>query len=207
MCSNWKFCFSQGSKQCFESRVRWNALAKKLACLKAGKRLLWSLACWTNIFHFHQWGLHLFLRRKNKNYHTHNASQSQDGGFLEVLFAVCPETWVALDTATVQPKCKLTLDSRFSQESRIESRYSTQFSIRDSRKNCRRGTFPIMQTWCRLRENDLFLLKKEQSRPCMTADLPTIRVEQMFWQQRELEERVRVENYASKSNDFRTCKI
>ena len=41
----------------------------------------------------------------------------------------------------------------------------------------------------------------------MTADLPTIRVEQMFWQQRTLEERVRIENYASKSNDFRTCKI
>ena len=41
----------------------------------------------------------------------------------------------------------------------------------------------------------------------MTANLPTIRVEQMFWQQRALEERVRIENYASKSNDFRTCKI
>ena len=41
----------------------------------------------------------------------------------------------------------------------------------------------------------------------MTADLPTIRVEQMFWQQCPLEERVRIENYASKSNDFRTYKI
>ena len=41
----------------------------------------------------------------------------------------------------------------------------------------------------------------------MTADLPTIRVEQMFGQQRVLEERVRIENYASKSNDFHTCKI
>ena len=38
----------------------------------------------------------------------------------------------------------------------------------------------------------------------MTADLPAIRVEQMFWQQRALDERVRIENYAS---DFRTCKI
>ena len=27
----------------------------------------------------------------------HNACQSQDGGLLEDLFAVCPETWVALD--------------------------------------------------------------------------------------------------------------
>ena len=52
-------------------------------------------------FHFHQWGLHLFLGRKNKNYRTRNASQSQDGGFLEDLFAVCPETWVALDTANL----------------------------------------------------------------------------------------------------------
>ena len=65
---------------------------------------------------------------------------------------------------TVPPKCNLTLDSRFSRESRIEdrgsrieSRYSTRFSIRDSRKNWRHGTFPIMQTQCRLRENDLFL--------------------------------------------------
>ena len=74
---------------------------KKLACLKAGKRLLWSLACWPNFSHFHQWGLHLFLRRKNKNYRTCNVCQSQDGGFLEDLFAVCPETWVALDTANL----------------------------------------------------------------------------------------------------------
>ena len=74
---------------------------KKLACLKAGKRLPWSLACWNNFFHFHQWGLHLFLRRKNKNYRTRKACQSQDGGFLEDLFAVCPETWVALDTANL----------------------------------------------------------------------------------------------------------
>ena len=29
---------------------------KKLACLKVGKRLLRSLACWTNFFHFHQMG-------------------------------------------------------------------------------------------------------------------------------------------------------
>ena len=41
----------------------------------------------------------------------------------------------------------------------------------------------------------------------MTADLPTIRIEQMFSQQRALEERVRIENYASKGNDFRTCEI
>ena len=52
-------------------------------------------------FHFHQCGLHLFLRRQNKNYRTRNASQSQDGGFLEDLFAVCPETWVALGTANL----------------------------------------------------------------------------------------------------------
>ena len=84
---------------CLESRARWNALAKKLACLKAGKRLLRSLAFWTNFFHFHQWGLHLFLRRKKQNHRACNAGQSQDGGFLEDLFAVCPEIWVALDTA------------------------------------------------------------------------------------------------------------
>ena len=52
-------------------------------------------------YYFHQWGLHLFLRRKNKNYRTRNASQSQGGGFLEDFFAVCPETWVALDTANL----------------------------------------------------------------------------------------------------------
>ena len=32
----------------FESRARWNALAKKFACPKPGKRLLPSLAFWTN---------------------------------------------------------------------------------------------------------------------------------------------------------------
>ena len=107
-CCNWKFCFSQGSKQWFikSQLLFWvnsamECTGKKLAYLKAGKRLLWSLACWTNFFHFHQWGLHLFLRRKNKNYRTRNASQSQDGGFLEDFFAVCPETWVALDTANL----------------------------------------------------------------------------------------------------------
>ena len=57
---------------CFESRARWNALAKKLACLKAGKRLLWSLACWTNFLHFHQWGLHclVFAKKKQKLSHA-----------------------------------------------------------------------------------------------------------------------------------------
>ena len=38
---------------------------------------------------------------EKKNYPTRNASQSQDGGFLEDLLAVCPETWVALDTANL----------------------------------------------------------------------------------------------------------
>ena len=61
----------------------------------------WKPVSLPNFFHFHQWGLHLFLRRKNRNHPTCNASQSQDGGFLEDLFAVCPETWVALDTANL----------------------------------------------------------------------------------------------------------
>ena len=61
---------------CFEWSARWNALAKKLACLKLGNRLLWSLGCWINFFHFHQWGLHLFLRRKNKSFSTRNGCQS-----------------------------------------------------------------------------------------------------------------------------------
>ena len=43
----------------------------------------------------------MFLRRKDKNSRTCSASQVQDGGFLEDLFAVCPETWVALDTANL----------------------------------------------------------------------------------------------------------
>ena len=41
----------------------------------------------------------------------------------------------------------------------------------------------------------------------MAGDLPTIRVEEMFWQQRAFEKRVHIENYASKSNDFHTCQI
>ena len=52
---------------CFESKARWNALAKKLACLKAGKRLLWSLACWTNFFFiFTNGGCTCFYEEKAK---------------------------------------------------------------------------------------------------------------------------------------------
>ena len=40
---------------------------------------------------------HLLLRRKNQNQSTCNASQSQDSGVLEDLFAPCRETWVPLD--------------------------------------------------------------------------------------------------------------
>ena len=46
-------------------------------------------------------GLQLFLQRKNKNHCTYYASQSQDNGVLEDLFAVCQEKWVALDTANL----------------------------------------------------------------------------------------------------------
>ena len=52
-------------------------------------------------------------------------------------------------TNTVPPKCKLTLDSPFSRESRIESRVSILDSILDTRfwqKLSTSGTFPIMQT-------------------------------------------------------------
>ena len=52
-------------------------------------------------FSFSQMGATLVLREKNKHYLTHNASQSQDGGVLEDLFAVYPETFVALDTANL----------------------------------------------------------------------------------------------------------
>ena len=43
----------------------------------------------------------VFTKKKKQNYRTRNANQSQDGGFLEDFFAVCPETWVALDTANL----------------------------------------------------------------------------------------------------------
>ena len=54
----------------------------------------------TFFFHFHQWGLHSFLQRKSKNRRTYNMGKSQDSGFLEDLFAVCPEA-IALDTANL----------------------------------------------------------------------------------------------------------
>ena len=46
-------------------------------------------------------GVALVFTKKNKNYHRRNASQLQDGGFLEDFFAVYPEAWVALDTANL----------------------------------------------------------------------------------------------------------
>ena len=49
-------------------------------------------------FIFTNGGCTCFYEKKRKNFRTRNASQSQDCGFLEDLFAVCPETWVALDT-------------------------------------------------------------------------------------------------------------
>ena len=52
-------------------------------------------------FSFSKMGIALVFTKKNKNYRTRNTSQSQDGGFLDDLFAVCPETWVALDTANL----------------------------------------------------------------------------------------------------------
>ena len=45
-----------------ESGARWNALAKIFSSFKAGKRLLWSLACSTKFFPFYQRCLHLFKR-------------------------------------------------------------------------------------------------------------------------------------------------
>ena len=86
---------------CFESRARWNALAKNWPASRQenGFFEVWPVGLIFCIFT--NGARHLFLRRKNKNYRTRNASQSQDGGFLEHFFAVCPETWVALDTANL----------------------------------------------------------------------------------------------------------
>ena len=86
---------------CFEPRARWNALAKNWPASRQENGFFEVWAVGLIFFHFYQWGLHSFLRRKNKNYRTRKASQSQDGGFPEDLFAVCPETWVALDTANL----------------------------------------------------------------------------------------------------------
>ena len=84
---------------CFESRARWNALAKNWPASRQENSFFKVWPVGLIFLHFHQWRLHLFLRRKNQNYRTRNACQSQDGGFLEEFFAVCPETWVALDKA------------------------------------------------------------------------------------------------------------
>ena len=42
-----------------------------------------------------------FYEEKNKNHRTSNENQSQDGGFIGDLFAVCPETRVAPDRANL----------------------------------------------------------------------------------------------------------
>ena len=68
-----KFCFSQGSKQWFIRcqllfwvKSAMECTGKKLACLKAGKRLLWSLACWTNFFSFSPMGVALVFTKKKQ---------------------------------------------------------------------------------------------------------------------------------------------
>ena len=78
---------------CFESIPRWNVLAKN-----------WPASRQENgfFFSFSLMGVALvFTKKKQKLSHARNASQSQDGGFLEDLFAVCRETWVALDTSNL----------------------------------------------------------------------------------------------------------
>ena len=74
---------------------------KKIGLPQGRKTASLKFGLLDEFFSFSPVGVALFLRRKNKNYRTRNASQSQDGGFLEDLFAVCPETWVALDTANL----------------------------------------------------------------------------------------------------------
>ena len=54
-----------------------------------------------NFFIFTNGGCTCFYEEKTKINRTRKASQSQDGGFLEDLFAVCPETWVVLGTANL----------------------------------------------------------------------------------------------------------
>ena len=63
---------------CFESRARWNARAKNWPASRQENGFFEVWPVGLIFFHFYQWRLHLFLRRKNKNYRTRNASQSQD---------------------------------------------------------------------------------------------------------------------------------
>ena len=84
-CCNLKFCFSQCSKQWFiknqlfvESRARWPASRQENGVFE-----IWPVG-----LIFFNWDCTCFYEKKN--HRTCNASQSQDGGFLE--FAVCPET-------------------------------------------------------------------------------------------------------------------
>ena len=87
-----KSFYSQGSKQCLIKiscyLISWNVLAKMWSASRQGNTSLKS-ACWTNFF--------IFTRGSCTCY----ARKAQDGNFLEDLFAVGPETWVALDTAYV----------------------------------------------------------------------------------------------------------
>ena len=46
-------------------------------------------------------GCTCFYEAKTKIMARATSAKSQDSGFLEHLFAVCPETWVALDTANL----------------------------------------------------------------------------------------------------------
>ena len=87
---------------CFESRARWNALAKKWPPSRQENDFFEVWPVRLIFFIFTNGGCTCFYEKKNnKNYRTSKACQSQDGGFLEDLFAVFPGTWVALDTANL----------------------------------------------------------------------------------------------------------
>ena len=78
---------------------------------------------------------------------------------------------------TVPPKCKLTLDSRENRGSSLDTRLDPRYAILVKNVDAE------LSRLCRLVagfEKSIYFLKKEQQGPRMTADLPTILVEQMF---------------------------
>ena len=75
---------------------------KKFGRLRAEKRFFEvSVACWNYFLSFSPVGVALVLTKKKQNLSQVQRESSQDGGSLEDLFSVCPQTRVALDTANL----------------------------------------------------------------------------------------------------------
>ena len=86
---------------CFESRARWNVLAKNWPASRQenGFFEVWPVGLIFGIFN--NGGCTCFCEEKTKIIARAKRANHKTAASLKIFFAVCPETWVALDTANL----------------------------------------------------------------------------------------------------------